>query len=85
MFSDAWEALFIWIGDLSNTDERKFAVEAAQEYIKTDPSGRDIDTPIIIVKQGYEPIHFTGFFGVWNKSLWNVSNTQKLSNLSLRL
>ena len=41
--------------------------------LTTDPSNRDDNTPIMKVKQGYEPPTFTGFFGVWDTSLWNVS------------
>ena len=25
------------------------------------------------IKQGFEPPNFTGFFGVWDNDLWNVS------------
>lgn len=41
--------------------------------LTTDPSTRDENTAIMKVKQGYEPAIFTGFFGVWDASLWNVS------------
>lgn len=45
-----------------------------QDYIQTDPSGyRDPDTPITLIKQGYEPPNFTGFFGVWDRDMWSVS------------
>lgn len=44
----------------------------------TDPSNRDDSTAIVMVKQGYEPPTFTGFFGVWDTSLWNVSYATKL-------
>jgi hypothetical protein len=44
-----------------------------KEYIETDPTGRDKDTPIYVVKQGYEAPDFTGFFGVWDRDLWSVS------------
>lgn len=40
----------------------------------TDPAGRDLKTPIIIIKQGSEPPTFTGFFDVWDDSLWKVRN-----------
>lgn len=46
-----------------------------QEYLETDPSGRDADTPVYVVKQGFEPPTFTGFFGVWDQDLWVVSMT----------
>ena len=50
-----------------------------QEYVKTDPSGRDPDTPIYSIKQGMEPPSFTGFFGVWDRDLWSVSGASHLS------
>ena len=43
-----------------------------QEYIETDPTGRDKDTPVYVIKQGYESPDFTGFFGVWDRDLWSV-------------
>lgn len=38
----------------------------------SDPAGRDINTPIMQLKQGFEPPNFTGFFGVWDTDLWKV-------------
>ena len=46
---------------------------SAREYLATDPSDRDDDIPIIVVKQGYEPPSFTGFFGAWDQQLFEVS------------
>ena len=46
-----------------------------QDYIRTDPSGRDPDTPIYMVKQGYENVMFVGYFGVWDRELWSVSKS----------
>lgn len=46
----------------------------AQEYLRSDPSGRDLDTPIIVVKQGYEPPTFTGWFLAWDPLNWDVSH-----------
>ncbi|XP_046398859.1 villin-1-like [Ischnura elegans] len=71
MLLDAGESIFLWIGKDSNKEERKLAVETAIEYLKTDPAGRDLNTPIIQVKQGFEPPNFTGFFGAWDTGLWN--------------
>ena len=52
--------------------EREQCVSSAQEYLATDPSGRDDDVPIIVVKQGHEPPSFTGFFGAWDAELFEV-------------
>ncbi|KAF2351875.1 Villin headpiece [Trinorchestia longiramus] len=55
--------------------ERVNSQALAVEYIKTDPRGRSPDTPIILIKQGFEPPNFTGFFGVWDNDLWNNNMT----------
>ncbi|XP_012935427.1 advillin [Aplysia californica] len=71
MILDAWDCLFIWQGKGSNKTEKDESQKCALEYLKTDPAGRDEDTPIYIVKQGLEPPSFTGFFGVWDRDLWS--------------
>lgn len=60
MLLDAGDTIFLWIGEQSNDEERKFSRNLVAEYMKTDPSQRDEDTPLIIIKQGYEPPNFTG-------------------------
>lgn len=75
MLLDAWDALFLWIGNQSNHQERQLSEKTAIEYLKTDPAGRDPNTPIIRIKQSYEPPNFTGFFGVWDRAMWNNNKT----------
>ena len=58
----------------SNKTEIKDAERIAFDYLRSDPSHRDLDTPIIKTKQAYEPIHFTGFFGPWDKNYWTVTS-----------
>jgi len=70
MLLDAYHTVFLWLGANSNSIEQQEAVITAEEYIATCPTDRDINTPIIIVKQGREPISFTGFFGPWDEELW---------------
>ncbi|XP_043192707.1 advillin-like [Amphibalanus amphitrite] len=70
MLLDAWNTIFIWIGSGSNKTERERAEKTAIEYLRTDPAGRGVGTPIVRVKQGCEPPTFTGFFGVWDDGLW---------------
>ena len=72
MLLDAHDTIFIWIGNLSTNEEKSLSLQTAKEYLKSDPSGRDVDTPIICIKQGNEPPTFTGFFGVWDATLWKV-------------
>lgn len=45
-----------------------------QEYLQTHPGGRDIETPILLVKQGFEPPTFTGWFHAWDAQKWSVSH-----------
>lgn len=75
MMLDVYDSIFLWIGNNSNKQERDQAVMMAMEYLKTDPSDRDDNTAILKVKQGYEPPTFTGFFGVWDTSLWNENKS----------
>ncbi|XP_061465270.1 villin-1 [Rhineura floridana] len=63
---DAWDQVFFWIGKDANEAEKEAAAVTAQEYLRTHPGGRDVDTPIVIVKQGYEPPTFTGWFLAWD-------------------
>lgn len=75
MLLDTWDQIFLWIGKESNQVERKEALPTAQEYLKTHPSGRDVDTPILIVKQGFEPPNFTGWFLAWDPYRWSEGKT----------
>ena len=44
-----------------------------QEYIRTDPAGRNEDNTLILtVKQGFEPTSFTGHFHGWDPEKWSV-------------
>ncbi|EMP28977.1 Advillin [Chelonia mydas] len=60
MLLDTWDQVFLWLGKDANTMEKEAALATAQEYLCTHPSGRDTDTPILVVKQGFEPPNFTG-------------------------
>ncbi|XP_061189061.1 advillin-like isoform X1 [Saccostrea echinata] len=71
MILDVWDTVYVWIGNGANKQERDEAERLAIEYVKTDPAGRDEDTPVYKVKQGFEPPTFTGFFGMWDRELWS--------------
>ncbi|KAI1902423.1 hypothetical protein AGOR_G00044610 [Albula goreensis] len=70
MLLDVWNQVFIWIGKDANEVERTESEKSAKTYIETDPSGRDADTAVVIVKQGHEPPTFTGWFLGWDASRW---------------
>ncbi|XP_009703848.1 PREDICTED: villin-1-like, partial [Cariama cristata] len=67
---DTWFQVFFWIGKGANESEKEAAAVMAQEYLRDHPSGRDLDTPIIVVKQGHEPPTFTGWFLAWDPLNW---------------
>lgn len=80
---DAWNSVFIWLGRCIKTEERRLAVLIAEEYLNTDPTGRDCATPIVVVKQGYEPPNFTGFFPVWDDNFWKKKKTYEQIKIEL--
>ncbi|KAM3860692.1 advillin [Diretmus argenteus] len=75
MLLDTWEEIFLWIGNSANQYETKEACSSAVDYLRSHPAGRDPDTPIISVKQGYEPPTFTGWFNAWDPHKWSGGNS----------
>ncbi|XP_023665700.1 villin-1 isoform X1 [Paramormyrops kingsleyae] len=71
MLLDIWDQVFLWIGKGANQTEKDSANTMAQEYLQTHPGGRDIETPILLVKQGFEPPTFTGWFHAWDAQKWS--------------
>ncbi|XP_020845808.1 advillin [Phascolarctos cinereus] len=71
MLLDTWDQVFLWIGAEANATEKEGAFTSAQEYLHTHPSGRETDTPILIIKQGFEPPIFTGWFLAWDPHIWS--------------
>uniref|UniRef100_A0A8C6S177 Advillin n=1 Tax=Nannospalax galili TaxID=1026970 RepID=A0A8C6S177_NANGA len=73
MLLDTWDQVFLWIG--AEAIEKEKALGTAQEYLLTHPSGRDPDTPILIIKQGFEPPTFTGWFLAWDPHIWSAGKS----------
>ncbi|XP_054472534.1 advillin isoform X1 [Anoplopoma fimbria] len=71
MLLDTWDQVILWIGKETNEVERKESVVTSQEYLRTHPGARDPDTPIVLIKQGFEPPTFTGWFTAWDPSKWS--------------
>lgn len=69
--------LFLWVGKAANSHEKTESLSSAKEYLKTHPAGRDSATPIIMVKQGHEPLNFTGWFSAWDPYKWSVSSCRR--------
>ncbi|KAM5157459.1 villin-1-like [Mantella aurantiaca] len=96
MLLDTWEELFLWIGKSSNEYERNESVNYSKEYLKSHPAGRDMSTPVIVVKQGHEPPTFTGWFNAWDSHKWtsdlsyeemkkNLGDVSAISQISVDL
>lgn len=80
MLLDAWTEIFLWIGNGSNADEKKAALETAIKYLQNSPGDRNPDnTPILTVKQGFEPPLFTCHF-IWDaeKAKSGIDNYEEL-------
>ncbi|CAN9506309.1 unnamed protein product [Ophioblennius macclurei] len=75
MLLDTWEEIFLWVGNYANQKETKEAWNSAQEYLQMHPAGRDLSTPIIFIKQGHEPLTFTGWFHAWDPHKWSGGNS----------
>ncbi|OCT75442.1 hypothetical protein XELAEV_18030622mg [Xenopus laevis] len=71
MLLDTWEEIFLWVGKAANDYEKTETIKASQEYLRAHPAGRDLATPIILVKQGHEPPTFTGWFNAWDSHKWS--------------
>uniref|UniRef100_G3Q289 Gelsolin n=1 Tax=Gasterosteus aculeatus aculeatus TaxID=481459 RepID=G3Q289_GASAC len=66
MILDSWDQVFVWIGNEAQEEEKTEAMASAARYIETDPANRDRRTPIVKIKQGFEPPTFTGWFLGWD-------------------
>lgn len=82
MLLDVWDQVFIWIGKDANEVEQTESLKSANQYIRTDPSGRDKDTPVVVVKQGHEPPTFTGWFLAWDPLHWDAV-TRSIKSLAV--
>ncbi|XP_077418065.1 gelsolin-like isoform X2 [Vanacampus margaritifer] len=72
MLLDAWEQVFVWLGKDSHVDEEREAFASASRYLESDPARRDPRTPVVSIKQGFEPPTFTGWFLGWDRHYWKV-------------
>ncbi|KAM9287441.1 villin-1 isoform 2-T2 [Morus bassanus] len=80
---DIWDQVFFWIGKDANESEKEASAVMVQEYLRGDPSGRDVDTPIIVVKQGHEPPTFTGWFLAWDPLKWDDKKSYEVLKAEL--
>uniref|UniRef100_A0A673CKR0 Gelsolin n=1 Tax=Sphaeramia orbicularis TaxID=375764 RepID=A0A673CKR0_9TELE len=84
MILDTWEQVFVWIGNEAQEEEKTEAMASAVRYIETDPANRDRRTPIVKLKQGFEPPTFTGWFLGWDHDYWTTDPLERaMAELSL--
>lgn len=69
---DAGSIIYIWLGSMVDAAQKQAAWIVALHLISIHPIPRNITVPIAVVKQGYEPITFTGFFDKWDPKLFEV-------------
>jgi len=76
MLMDTYDEIFVWVGEGANFTEKKQALHGAREYLSADTTGRTEETtPILQVKQGFEPLNFTGYFMAWDPEKWSKGMT----------
>lgn len=69
---DAGSVIYVWLGKLVDLEQKQAAWIMAMHLISIHPVPRSLKTPICVIKQGYEPISFIGFFSEWNQKLLEV-------------
>ena len=68
MLLDAYQTVYVWIGNKSNSFEKKGAFTSAQKYIENIRDERDKEeVQIVEVEAGKEPPSFTVHFPEWRK------------------
>uniref|UniRef100_A0A673GV36 Gelsolin n=1 Tax=Sinocyclocheilus rhinocerous TaxID=307959 RepID=A0A673GV36_9TELE len=77
MILDTWDQVFVWIGNEAHDEEKTEAMTSAARYIETDPANRDPRTPIVKIKQGFEPPTFTGWFLGWDHDYWSTDPLER--------
>ncbi|KAG7498522.1 gelsolin isoform X2 [Solea senegalensis] len=77
MILDTWEQVFVWIGNEAQEEEKTEAMASAVRYIETDPASRDRRTPIVKIKQSFEPPTFTGWFLGWDHEYWTTDPLER--------
>ncbi len=70
---DAGNMIYVWLGNLASNEAKQKGWMIAHHLITTHVIPRDILLPVAVIKQGFEPITFTGFFDNWDSKYFEVS------------
>ncbi|XP_044001123.1 villin-like protein quail isoform X2 [Aphidius gifuensis] len=76
--------IWVWLGNYSQSKSIERCVENAATFLYTHPAGRDRNTIISIIKQGYEPSTFIGLFENWNHNHLRDYTPFEQSKMSLQ-
>jgi villin 1 len=77
---DAGSVIYVWLGKSVEAEQKQAAWIMALHLISTHPIPRSLKTPICVIKQGYEPISFIGFFSEWNQKVFEVISLKFIMN-----
>lgn len=77
MLLDTWDQISVWVGKDALEEEKTEAQTSARRYLETDPANRDRRTPITLIRQGFEPPTFTGWFLGWEDDYWSIDPLQR--------
>ena len=71
---DAGSIIYVWLGNLADAVQKQAAWVIALHLISIHPIPRNLTVPVAVIKQGYEPITFSGFFDKWDPKLFEVGS-----------
>lgn len=69
---DAGSIIYVWLGKVVDVEQKQAAWIMAMHLLSIHPVPRSLKTPICVIKQGYEPISYVGYFNEWNQKLLDV-------------
>jgi len=73
MILDTGDEVYVWVGNGASDEEKKKSLSLVENYIRTDPTDRSLDSTVILqLHQGEEPRAFTAVFEHWDPQLWKT-------------
>ena len=71
MVLDSGHEIYTWVGVHATEQELEAGFRMAQEYLRTEPSSRSVDSTLIfLIRQRQEPQSFKDVFPAWDN--WKV-------------
>lgn len=65
MILDTYSEVYVWIGRGANEEEKRESLKIAQEYITSDPSGRDLDATLLLQVKNKKKAIVLPFYWPW--------------------